>query len=220
MSGEMNPGRYTTRLNTFKASIKGNRIKWNRSTEVKKMNIIKFLVAIAAICVLVVPAFSMSNYGMGQDDKQKWQGWDDKQSCQGKEKSCDCDKPCVCDKLCGCEKFMMPTMKKDDNKQSWDGEKTMIGHDDKQMLQCNDDKEKNFGCEKSMIGHDDKQMLQCNDDKEKNFGCENSMMHMMTMMNMKGEEGKQMGHKDIKNMMAKGKINIDQAKIVVINLQV
>ncbi len=70
------------------------------------MNRIKFLMALAAVFILIVPAFSMPYNGMGQDDKQKlcdcqkpMMGQDDKQkqkhTCfgqDGKEKSCDCEK--------------------------------------------------------------------------------------------------------------------------------
>ena len=69
------------------------------------MNGIKFLMALVAACILIIPAFSMPDHGMGLDCKQKscdcqqnmmgqdnkekmWQGQDDKQ-----KKMCDDMKP-------------------------------------------------------------------------------------------------------------------------------
>ena len=43
------------------------------------MNYVKFLVALAAMCVLIIPAFSMPDNGMGRDASQMWQGQDGKQ---------------------------------------------------------------------------------------------------------------------------------------------
>jgi hypothetical protein len=174
------------------------------------MNSIKFIMALAAICMLVMPAFSMLDSGIGQDCKQKmWQGQDDKQkSCdcqksmmgqdderkicqsqddkqmmwQGKENTCDCQKPCDC-------------------------QKSMMGSDDKQkMWQGKDDEQKSCGCQKSMMGQDDKRkMCQSQDDKQmmwqgkentcdcqKPCDCQKSMMgqndeHKMCF----GQDGKQ-----------------------------
>ena len=40
------------------------------------MNYVKFLVALAAMCVLIIPAFSVPDNGMGRDASQMWQGQD------------------------------------------------------------------------------------------------------------------------------------------------
>ncbi len=48
------------------------------------MNYVKFLVALAAICVLIIPAFSMPDNGMGKDANQMWQGQDGKQMLRAK----------------------------------------------------------------------------------------------------------------------------------------
>jgi hypothetical protein len=164
------------------------------------MNSIKFILALAALCMLVMPAFSMLDSGMGQDCKQKmWQGQDDKQ------KSCDCQKPCDYKEPCDCQKSMM-------------------GSDDKQkMWQGKDDEQKPCDCEKSMMGQDDKQkMCQGKDDKQKIWlskentcdcqkpcdckgpcDCQKSMMgpegkHIKSMM---GQDCNPMIHKHIKSMM-------------------
>ena len=71
------------------------------------MNGIKFLMALATVFILVMPAFSMPFNGMVHDDKQKicdcqkpMMGQDDKQkyTCfgrDGKQKSCDYMMPCM-----------------------------------------------------------------------------------------------------------------------------
>ena len=109
------------------------------------MNCIKFLMALAAVCILIMPAFSMPDYGIGQDGKQKtcdcqcdclklkigqdgkqmWPGQDDKQMWQGKDDT---------QKTCGCPNSMMDQ----DGKQmcqGHDGEhiKSMMGPDGDQM---------------------------------------------------------------------------------------
>ena len=109
------------------------------------MKYIKFLMALAVACVLIMPAFSMpSNYG--QNDKQnQWDG--QKPMMQdGQQNQCNCQN----------------SFGQDNNKQGkWDGEqnnqcgcqnsiKSMMGNDDKQKDQC--------GCQNSM-GKDGKQMF-------------------------------------------------------------
>ena len=163
------------------------------------MNGIKFLMALAAVFVLIIPAFSMPYNGMGQDDKQKicdcqkpMMGQDDKQkdTCfgqDGKQKTCDCimscmgkddkQKNCDCQKPCDCQKSMM-------------------GDDDKQALQ----------------GQDNKLNWQGKDDKQKSCDCQKPMM---------GQDGKQMNHKNVKSMMGDRKENSNSGvKIVIINLKV
>jgi len=101
--------------------------------------------ALAAVCILIMPAFSMPDNGMGQDGKQKtcdcqcdclklkigqdgkqmWPGQDDKQMWQGKDDT---------QKTCGCPNSMMDQ----DGKQmcqGHDGEhiKSMMGPDGDQM---------------------------------------------------------------------------------------
>jgi len=89
---------------------------------------VKLFVALAALCILVLPAFSMPDYGMmgqaGQDGYQK---------------------------VCGCEK---PTMGFDGK--SCDGMKSMMGNVwDKEKFKNAWDKTKKCGCHKnvkSMMG--------------------------------------------------------------------
>ena len=90
------------------------------------MNGIKYLVALAIFCVLVAPALSQADWGMGKDDKKEcgWEkpcgcekpmwGMDEKKKCMDKDDK----KECGCEKPCGCEK-------------------SMIGRDEKQMSQKN-----------------------------------------------------------------------------------
>jgi hypothetical protein len=129
------------------------------------MNSIKFMMALAAMCMLVMPAFSMGDSGMGQDCKQKmWQGQDDDQV------SCDCQKPCDCKEPCGCQK-------------------SIKGQDDHQMCQGHDDKQKECGCKKSMMGLDDKcKMCQGHDDDQKSCGCQKSMMGQDNKQMWQGKE--------------------------------
>ena len=58
------------------------------------MNYVKFLVALAAICVLIIPAFSMPDNGIGKDANQMWQGQEGKQISQGQDNT---------QKTCGCQ---------------------------------------------------------------------------------------------------------------------
>jgi hypothetical protein len=190
------------------------------------MNGIKFLIALVAACILIVPAFSMPDHGMGSDCKQK---------------SCDCQ--------CGCQK---PMIGQEDKQKTCDCEKcdcqqSMMGQDDKQMWQGHDDKQKAYGCPESMMGQDDKQMWQGHDDKQKAYGCPESMMgqddkqkmcdlkpkmeqdgkqmwqgqdgkHIKSMM---GPECDQIGHKHIKSMMGdREKGDNGGIKVVIVNLHV
>jgi hypothetical protein len=140
------------------------------------MNGIKFILALATMCMLVMPAFSMGYSGMGQDCNQKmWQGQNDGRA------SCDCQKPCDCKEPCGCQE----SMKCQDDKQIWHGhddkqnecgcQKPMMNQDDKcKMWQGQDDK-RSCGCQKSMMGQDDKQMWQGKEescDCQKPCGCD------------------------------------------------
>ena len=90
------------------------------------MNGIKFLMALAAVFVLIIPAFSMPYNGMGQDDKQKicdcqkpMMGQDGKQMSQGQDKT---------QKTCGCEKSMMG---QDGKKMDHKNVKSMMGDREK-----------------------------------------------------------------------------------------
>jgi len=106
------------------------------------MKYIKFLMALAVACILIMPAFSMPYNG--QDGKQ----WDGQKPIMqdGQQNQCNCQNPIMNDKdnqnkcdgkqndQCGCQNSV----------------KSMMGDDDKQKDQC--------GCEKFM-GKDGKQML-------------------------------------------------------------
>ena len=109
------------------------------------MNYVKFLVALAAICVLIIPAFSMPDNGNGKDANQMWQGQDGKQISQGQDNT----------QTCGCQNSMMG---QDSAQKTCGCEKSMTGQDGKQLPQGQDGKQKAFGCENSMIGQDGKQM--------------------------------------------------------------
>jgi hypothetical protein len=107
------------------------------------MNYVKFLVALAAICVLIIPAFSMPDNGIGKDANQMWQGQDGKQISQGQDNT---------QKTCGCQNSIMGQ----DNTQKTCGcEKSMMGQDGKQLPQGQDNTQKTCGCEKSMMGGQD-----------------------------------------------------------------
>jgi hypothetical protein len=88
------------------------------------MNCVKFLVALAALCVLAIPAFSMPDNGMGQDAKQMWHGQDDKQMPQGQDSM---------QKTCGCEKSMMG---QDGMKMDHKNVKSMMGGKEKDSNSC------------------------------------------------------------------------------------
>ena len=113
------------------------------------MNYVKFLVALAALCVLVIPAFSMPDNGNGKDANQIWQGHDDKQMSQGQDNT----------QTCGCQNSMMGSQ---DGKEKTCGcEKSMAGQDGKQLppMMGQDGKQNTCGCEKSMMGgHDGNKM--------------------------------------------------------------
>jgi hypothetical protein len=106
------------------------------------MNYVKFLVALAAICVLIIPAFSMPDNGMGKDANQMWQGQDGKQISQGQNNT---------QKTCGCENS---TMGKNDSQKTCGCEKSMMGHDGKQMppMMGQDGKQMGHKNVKSMMG--------------------------------------------------------------------
>jgi len=166
------------------------------------MNGIKFLMALVAACILIMPAFSMPHVigqdckqkscdcqqnMMGQDNKEKmWQGQDNKEMMwQGQD-----DKQ----KTCGCPESMMG---KDNKEKMWQGQ------DDKQKM-CDDLMPK--------MEQDGKQMWQGQDDKQKTCGCPESMM---------GQDGKQMGHKHVKSMMGdREKGDNGEIKVVIVNLHV
>ena len=106
------------------------------------MNYGKFLVALAAICVLIIPAFSMPDNGMGKDANQMWQGQDGKQISQGQNNT---------QKTCGCENS---TMGKNDSQKTCGCGKSMMGHDGKQMppMMGQDGKQMGHKNVKSMMG--------------------------------------------------------------------
>jgi hypothetical protein len=115
------------------------------------MNYIRLLVALVAACILVMPALSMPNNEMGQEQKQ-----------------CNCpNSP---------KDFTQMGHGLDGKEKSFDCQKSMMGEDGKQMGQGQDSKEKSFDCQKSMMGEDGKPMGQGQDDKEKSFDCQKSMM--------------------------------------------
>ena len=179
--------------------------------EVSKMNGIKFLMALAAVFILIVPAFSMPYNGMGQDDKQKicdcqkpMMGQDDKQkyACfgqDGKQKTC---------------KSMMPCMGKDDKQKTCDCQKSMMGDGNKQAWQGKDDKQKSCDCEKPC---DCQKSMKGQDDRQKSCNGEDGM-HVKSMM---AQKYNQMTHKQIKSMMGDRKEDRNGGvKIVIINLKV
>jgi hypothetical protein len=109
------------------------------------MNSIKFIMALAAVCMLVMPAFSMLDSGMGQDCKQKmWQGQDDKQ------KPCDCQESCECKGPCDCQKSMMGQ------------------NDEHKMCFDQDGKQKECVCQKSMMGPEGKHIKSMMGDRDGN----------------------------------------------------
>lgn len=157
------------------------------------MNCIKFLMALAALCVLVMPAFSTFDSGMRQDCKQKMcdcskypTGCDGKQMWQGQDdrhKSCDCQEPCDCKWPCDCQNDEHKMFQcKDDGQKSCGCEKSMMGPDDRQKMcqgkERSCDCQESCDCQKPMMGHD------C---KQKECGCHESMMgreckHVKSMM--------------------------------------
>ncbi|MDQ1261286.1 MAG: hypothetical protein QG575_467, partial [Euryarchaeota archaeon] len=84
---------------------------------------------------LIMPALSMPNNEMRQDQKQ-----------------CDCPNSLK-------DRAQMGHGQ-DNNEKSFDCQKSMMGEDGKQMGQGQDGKEKSFGCQKSMMGEDGKHMGQ------------------------------------------------------------
>ncbi len=101
------------------------------------MKYIKFLMALAVACVLIMPAFSMP-YDTQNGKQNQWN--DQKPMMQdGKENQCNCQNSMGQDNnQCGCQKSMMGN---DGNQNKFDG---------KQNDQC--------GCQNSM-GKDNKQMF-------------------------------------------------------------
>jgi hypothetical protein len=188
------------------------------------MKNIKFLMALAVLFVLVLPAFSMPDKGIGQDCGQKdcdcWKssGFGDKHPWQGQDawKKCDCEKPCCSMGQCNCHESMMGHY--GDHKEFSDTHKSMMEHKEEQrMWQDRDDEHKEFGgCQKSMMGMDDmhkgfdgcQKSMMGMDDMHKGFdGCQKSMM----------EDGRHMNRKHIKSMMGDRDVDI---KFVIINLKV
>jgi hypothetical protein len=165
------------------------------------MNYVNFLVAMAAICVLIVPAFSMPDDGMGKETNQMPLVQDNVQ------------------KTCGCQNSMMGQDGKQmpqgqDNAQKTCGcQKSMMGPYGKQMPLVQDNAQKTCGCEKSMMGQYGKQMPQGPDNAQQPCGPEKSMMG--------GQDGNKMGHKNVKSMMGDrekgGNVGV---KLVVINIHV
>ncbi|MFZ2472445.1 MAG: hypothetical protein WAW52_10950 [Methanothrix sp.] len=141
------------------------------------MNMIRLIVALVAACILIMPALSMPNNEMGQDQKQ-----------------CDCPNSLKNSAQMG--------QGQDGKEKSFDCQKSMMGEDGKQMGLGQDGKEKSFDCQKSMMGEDGKQMGQGQDGKEKSFDCQKSMMGedgkqmeqghkcIRSMMGDKGKEDK------------------------------
>ena len=129
----------------------------------------RFLVALLAACILVMPAFSVQDNGYptsGQYDQQK---------------SCDCQKPCDCQKSpCG-----------EDGKQI--GPKSMMGDDGKKIVcECKvmgkDDHQKTCDDHKSMMGDQGQYDQQKSCDCQKPCDCQKSPC---------GEDGKQIGPKSM-----------------------
>ena len=122
-----------------------------------------FLVAFLAVCILMMPAFSVQDNGYpmsGQYDQQK---------------SCDCQKPCDCQKSqCGEDgkqigpKSMMGDGKKiiceckvlgkDCNQMPCDDQKSMMGDQGQYDQQKSCDCQKPCDCQKSQYGEDGKQI--------------------------------------------------------------
>ncbi len=158
------------------------------------MNGIKFLMALVAACILIVPAFSMPDHGMGSDCKQK---------------SCDCQKNIMGQD--GKEKMWQG---QDDNKKPCGCPESMMGQDDNK---------KPCGCPESMMGQDDKQKM-CDDMKPKMEQDGTQMWqgqdgkHIKSMM---GPECDQIAHKHIKSMMGDREKGDDGGiKVVIVNLRV
>ena len=127
---------------------------------------VKLFVALAALCILVLPAFSMPDYGMmkqaGQDGNQK---------------------------VCGCEK---PTMGMYGN--ACDGQRSMMGNVwDKEKFKNAWDNAKKCGCHKnvkSMMGehakdgkmafqHKNIKSMMGKQGKDGKFGCHKEIRSMM-----------------------------------------
>ncbi len=205
------------------------------------MKNINFLMALAVVCILVTPAFSMPIDGMAQDGKQKTCDC----QCDGQKLKMEQDGkqmwPGLDDgqKTCGCQHSMM---NQDDTKM-WqgqdDGQKTcgcqhsMMNQDDTKMWQGQDDKQKTDSCPKSMMNQDDMKMWQGHGDDQKTCGCQKSMMdqdggqkmcqgqggaHIKSMM---GPDGDHMGHDHIKSMMGdRERGDNGSIKIVIVNVHV
>ncbi len=101
------------------------------------MNSIKILMALVAVCILTVPAFSMPDRGTGQ-------------MCQEcKQNLCDCSKPVMADKC------------QEDNQNPCDSQKPMMGPEDglievkvvRSMMgdRCQDDDRNPCDCPKPMM---------------------------------------------------------------------
>ncbi|MFB3765294.1 MAG: hypothetical protein ACE14P_08605 [Methanotrichaceae archaeon] len=102
------------------------------------MKYAKFLMALAVACILIMPAFSMPDNGVGQNDgKNKW-GPGPIMGPDGKDNQCNCQKPMEQDNQCGCHKFVKSMMDGKDGK--FDGKQNdqckcqnFMGKDDKQL---------------------------------------------------------------------------------------
>ena len=185
------------------------------------MKSVKILMALAAVFILILPALSMPEYGVGQDDRQKicdcqkqkpLLGQEEDQKFMGfgqdgKQKHCKSMMPCMekeekkacdCQKPCGCPKSMMG----DGDKQSWNGQDdkwNWQGDDGKQINKC-DDKAKPCDCQKSMMEP------KCD-----------GMAHKQ-IKSMMGQKCDGMAHKHPKSMMG-DKGDDASIKIIVINVK-
>ena len=161
------------------------------------MNHIKYVVALFALFMVMMPAFSMPDDGQMTGSDGQHQGiksmmgdggvkivcltvckviGPDGQHHMGSIKSMMGGKSqCSKDKSCGCEKSMMG--QDGQNQKSCGCEKSMMGQDGQNQKSC--------GCEKSMMGQDGQNQKSCGCEKsmmgqdgqnQKSCGCEKSMM--------------------------------------------
>jgi hypothetical protein len=163
---------------------------------------VKLFVALAALCILVLPAFSMPDYGMiGQD---------------GNQKVCDCQKHTTGDygKACDGQKSMIGADGKAfDGKKPYGCAKSMMGNDgkawDNEKFKMGFDKEKQCGCNKeirSMMGEHG---------KDGKLGCNKEVR---SMMDGHGKDGKLGCNKEIRSMM--GGHGKDGFKAVLVSVRV
>ncbi|VVB68973.1 Uncharacterised protein [uncultured archaeon] len=102
------------------------------------MKNIQFLMALAVVCILIMPAFSMPIDGMAQD---------------GKQKTCDCQHSMMNQD----DMKMWPGQ--DDKQQACDGLRPKMDQDDMKMWQGQHDDQKTCGCPKSMMDQYGKQNM-------------------------------------------------------------